>query len=55
MVFACIPLKIQALLKENNVMFNPWYCKNNLTRFVTSWDTKDFEINSFSSIINTIN
>jgi threonine aldolase len=52
MVFACIPLKIQALLKENNVMFNPWNGKNNLTRFVTSWDTKNSELSLFKSIIN---
>jgi len=54
MVFACIPKKVQDLLYDNHVMFNPWYGKKNLTRFVTSWDTNDFEVNSFEAIINKI-
>jgi threonine aldolase len=54
MVFACIPIEIQNILRENNVMFNHWYGKNNLTRFVSSWDTKVAELSSLKSIINNI-
>ncbi len=54
MVFACIPMIIQDKLRENNVMFNPWYGKKDLTRFVSSWDTKDTELTYFKSIIKNI-
>ena len=54
MVFASIPKKIQSLLKDKNVKFNPWYGSENLTRFVTSWDTKDSELKKLESIINKI-
>ena len=54
MVFASIPKKIQNLLKDKNVKFNPWYGSENLTRFVTSWDTKNSELKEFESIIKNI-
>ena len=54
MVFAKIPTKLQTILKTNNVNFNPWYGENNLTRFVTSWDTDDNEIKKFEYIINNL-
>lgn len=52
MVFAKIPPDIQKTLKINNVYFNPWYGCDHLTRFVTSWDTKDSEIKKFENVIN---
>ena len=54
MVFAVIPKNIQSLLKDKNVKFNPWYGSENLTRFVTSWDTKNSELKELESIINKI-
>ena len=54
MVFAVIPKNIQSLLKDKNVKFNPWYGSENLTRFVTSWDTKNSELKELESIINNI-
>ena len=51
MVFARIPIAIQDKLKINNVSFNPWYGSDNLTRFVTSWDTTSTEIKNFDDII----
>ena len=51
MVFARIPIEIQDKLKINNVSFNPWYGSDNLTRFVTSWDTTSTEIKNFDDII----
>ena len=54
MVFACIPSAVQHILRKNNVMFNPWYGKKNLTRFVSSWDTKGTELTSLKSIIKNI-
>ena len=51
MVFARIPIAIQDKLKINNVSFNPWYGSDNLTRFVTSWDTTSTEIKNFDNII----
>lgn len=54
MVFAEIPTKIQKYLKKNNVKFNKWPGKQNLTRFVASWDTKDYEINKLEKIIRNL-
>ena len=51
MVFARIPIAIQDKLKINNVSFNPWYGSDNLTRFVTSWDTTSSEIKKIDNII----
>ena len=54
MVFAKIPKNIQDFLKKHEVKFNPWYGPENLTRFVTSWDTKKTELEKLEKIINSI-
>ena len=54
MIFAKIPKNIQDFLKKHEVKFNPWYGPENLTRFVTSWDTKKTELEKLEKIINSI-
>ena len=54
MIFAKIPKNIQNFLKKHEVKFNPWYGPENLTRFVTSWDTKKTELEKLEKIINSI-
>ncbi|PPR15278.1 MAG: Low specificity L-threonine aldolase [Alphaproteobacteria bacterium MarineAlpha9_Bin3] len=54
MVFAKIPPNIQEILIKHNVLFNPWYGNDNLTRFVTSWDTKFSDIKNLEEIINNL-
>ena len=54
MVFARIPKAIQEKLHNFNVSFNPWYGNDNLTRFVSSWDTKDTEIKQLEDIITNL-
>jgi len=54
MIFAKIPKNIQNFLKKHEVKFNPWYGPDNLTRFVTSWDTKKTELDKLEKIINGI-
>ena len=54
MIFAKIPKNIQDFLKKHEVKFNPWYGPENLTRFVTSWDTKTIELEKLEKIINSI-
>jgi threonine aldolase len=54
MLFAKIPQNIQKLLIEKNVHFNSWYGNKDLTRFVTSWDTKQIEIDRLEDILNSI-
>ena len=54
MVFARIPKAIQEQLRNFNVSFNPWYGNDNLTRFVSSWDTKDTEIKQLDDIVSNL-
>ncbi len=52
-IFAEIPSNIQKYLLKNNVKFSKWIGSNNLTRFVTSWDTDVNEINEFEKVIKS--
>ena len=54
MVFANIPLNIRDKLIKNGVKFNPWYGDADSTRFVTSWDTEESELEKLEKIINNI-
>jgi len=50
-IFAEIPLNLQKYLLKNNVKFSKWNGPNNLTRFVTSWDTEAKEISELETVV----